>query len=98
MAPNAPREAGVWRQTKALLFKNCLVKCRTKKSSVQVSRAALLHIGVGGSAPFYSHNSEASGSALNSGLKKAVLEGMSQSFGWKFILRTYGIIQEIFLN
>uniref|UniRef100_A0A8C9FCC6 Cholesterol transporter ABCA5 n=1 Tax=Pavo cristatus TaxID=9049 RepID=A0A8C9FCC6_PAVCR len=35
MAPNAPREAGVWRQTKALLFKNCLVKCRTKKSSVQ---------------------------------------------------------------
>ncbi|NXL95707.1 ABCA5 protein, partial [Alectura lathami] len=26
---------GVWRQTKALLFKNCLVKCRTKKSSVQ---------------------------------------------------------------
>ncbi|NWY99684.1 ABCA5 protein, partial [Loxia curvirostra] len=26
---------GVWRQTRALLFKNCLVKCRTKKSSVQ---------------------------------------------------------------
>ncbi|NXN97476.1 ABCA5 protein, partial [Rhinopomastus cyanomelas] len=26
---------GVWRQTKALLFKNCLIKCRTKKSSVQ---------------------------------------------------------------
>ncbi|NWX88075.1 ABCA5 protein, partial [Nothoprocta ornata] len=25
----------VWRQTRALLFKNCLVKCRTKKSSVQ---------------------------------------------------------------
>uniref|UniRef100_A0A672UMJ9 Cholesterol transporter ABCA5 n=1 Tax=Strigops habroptila TaxID=2489341 RepID=A0A672UMJ9_STRHB len=35
MAPAAPREAGVWRQTKALLFKNCLIKCRTKKSSVQ---------------------------------------------------------------
>uniref|UniRef100_A0A8C3PRT1 Cholesterol transporter ABCA5 n=1 Tax=Calidris pygmaea TaxID=425635 RepID=A0A8C3PRT1_9CHAR len=30
-----PREAGVWRQTRALLFKNCLIKCRTKKSSVQ---------------------------------------------------------------
>uniref|UniRef100_A0A8C0ZGY7 Cholesterol transporter ABCA5 n=1 Tax=Cyanistes caeruleus TaxID=156563 RepID=A0A8C0ZGY7_CYACU len=28
-------EAGVWRQTRALLFKNCLIKCRTKKSSVQ---------------------------------------------------------------
>ncbi|NXQ41775.1 ABCA5 protein, partial [Catharus fuscescens] len=26
---------GVWRQTRALLFKNCLIKCRTKKSSVQ---------------------------------------------------------------
>ncbi|XP_059720093.1 cholesterol transporter ABCA5 isoform X1 [Haemorhous mexicanus] len=35
MAPGAAREAGVWRQTRALLFKNCLVKCRTKKSSVQ---------------------------------------------------------------
>ncbi|XP_023794615.1 ATP-binding cassette sub-family A member 5 [Cyanistes caeruleus] len=35
MAPAAPREAGVWRQTRALLFKNCLIKCRTKKSSVQ---------------------------------------------------------------
>ncbi|KAL9833695.1 LOW QUALITY PROTEIN: cholesterol transporter ABCA5 [Geothlypis trichas] len=35
MAPGAPREAGVWRQTRALLFKNCLIKCRTKKSSVQ---------------------------------------------------------------
>uniref|UniRef100_A0A8B9FZN3 Cholesterol transporter ABCA5 n=1 Tax=Amazona collaria TaxID=241587 RepID=A0A8B9FZN3_9PSIT len=31
----AAREAGVWRQTRALLFKNCLIKCRTKKSSVQ---------------------------------------------------------------
>ncbi|NXI58143.1 ABCA5 protein, partial [Chloroceryle aenea] len=28
---------GVWRQTRALLFKNCLITCRTKKSSVQVS-------------------------------------------------------------
>uniref|UniRef100_A0A8C3V6W8 Cholesterol transporter ABCA5 n=1 Tax=Catharus ustulatus TaxID=91951 RepID=A0A8C3V6W8_CATUS len=35
MAAAAPREAGVWRQTRALLFKNCLIKCRTKKSSVQ---------------------------------------------------------------
>uniref|UniRef100_A0A8C3KGP5 Cholesterol transporter ABCA5 n=1 Tax=Calidris pygmaea TaxID=425635 RepID=A0A8C3KGP5_9CHAR len=35
MAPATPREAGVWRQTRALLFKNCLIKCRTKKSSVQ---------------------------------------------------------------
>uniref|UniRef100_A0A8B9FYT6 Cholesterol transporter ABCA5 n=1 Tax=Amazona collaria TaxID=241587 RepID=A0A8B9FYT6_9PSIT len=35
MAPAAAREAGVWRQTRALLFKNCLIKCRTKKSSVQ---------------------------------------------------------------
>ncbi|XP_008629370.1 PREDICTED: ATP-binding cassette sub-family A member 5 [Corvus brachyrhynchos] len=35
MAPAPPREAGVWRQTRALLFKNCLIKCRTKKSSVQ---------------------------------------------------------------
>uniref|UniRef100_A0A8C8RMT3 ABCA5 n=1 Tax=Pelusios castaneus TaxID=367368 RepID=A0A8C8RMT3_9SAUR len=35
MATEAVREAGVWRQTKALLFKNYLVKCRTKKSSVQ---------------------------------------------------------------
>ncbi|NXG67153.1 ABCA5 protein, partial [Hemiprocne comata] len=26
---------GIWRQTRALLFKNCLIKCRTKKSSVQ---------------------------------------------------------------
>ncbi|NWI83505.1 ABCA5 protein, partial [Dryoscopus gambensis] len=26
---------GVWRQTRALLFKNWLIKCRTKKSSVQ---------------------------------------------------------------
>ncbi|KAG5202796.1 hypothetical protein JEQ12_002379 [Ovis aries] len=29
------REDGVWRQTRTLLLKNCLVKCRTKKSSVQ---------------------------------------------------------------
>uniref|UniRef100_A0A674JXH0 Cholesterol transporter ABCA5 n=1 Tax=Terrapene triunguis TaxID=2587831 RepID=A0A674JXH0_9SAUR len=36
MAAETAGEAGVWRQTKALLFKNYLVKCRTKKSSVQV--------------------------------------------------------------
>ncbi|KAG6936911.1 ATP binding cassette subfamily A member 5 [Chelydra serpentina] len=35
MAAETAGEAGVWRQTKALLFKNYLVKCRTKKSSVQ---------------------------------------------------------------
>lgn len=31
------REDGVWRQTRTLLLKNYLVKCRTKKGSVQVS-------------------------------------------------------------
>ncbi|XP_069916492.1 cholesterol transporter ABCA5 isoform X4 [Oryctolagus cuniculus] len=31
----AIREVGVWRQTRTLLLKNYLVKCRTKKSSVQ---------------------------------------------------------------
>uniref|UniRef100_A0A8D0BD66 Cholesterol transporter ABCA5 n=1 Tax=Salvator merianae TaxID=96440 RepID=A0A8D0BD66_SALMN len=35
MSANAPRQEGVWRQTRALLYKNCLVKWRTKKSSVQ---------------------------------------------------------------
>ncbi|XP_019349796.1 cholesterol transporter ABCA5 [Alligator mississippiensis] len=35
MAVEIPKETGIWRQTKALLFKNYLVKCRTKKSSVQ---------------------------------------------------------------
>ncbi|XP_074871096.1 cholesterol transporter ABCA5 isoform X2 [Carettochelys insculpta] len=35
MAMETAGESGVWRQTKALLFKNYLVKCRTKKSSVQ---------------------------------------------------------------
>ncbi|XP_044528119.1 cholesterol transporter ABCA5 [Gracilinanus agilis] len=29
------REVGVWRQTRTLLLKNYLIKCRTKKSSVQ---------------------------------------------------------------
>lgn len=36
------REDGVWRQTRTLLLKNCLVKCRTKKSSVQVSGTAVM--------------------------------------------------------
>ncbi|XP_013358686.1 PREDICTED: ATP-binding cassette sub-family A member 5 [Chinchilla lanigera] len=31
----AIREVGIWRQTRTLLLKNYLVKCRTKKSSVQ---------------------------------------------------------------
>ncbi|XP_078230641.1 cholesterol transporter ABCA5 isoform X5 [Callithrix jacchus] len=31
----AIREVGVWRQTRTLLLKNYLIKCRTKKSSVQ---------------------------------------------------------------
>ncbi|XP_034959956.1 cholesterol transporter ABCA5 isoform X2 [Zootoca vivipara] len=35
MPTDAPRHVGVWRQTRALLYKNCLVKWRTKKSSVQ---------------------------------------------------------------
>ncbi|KAB1265912.1 ATP-binding cassette sub-family A member 5 [Camelus dromedarius] len=35
MATTAIREVGVWRQTRTLLLKNYLVKCRTKKSSVQ---------------------------------------------------------------
>lgn len=35
MSTDAPRQVGVWRQTRALLYKNCLVKWRTKKSSVQ---------------------------------------------------------------
>ncbi|XP_048344338.1 cholesterol transporter ABCA5 isoform X1 [Sphaerodactylus townsendi] len=35
MSMEAPREVGVWRQTRALLYKNCLVKWRTKKSSSQ---------------------------------------------------------------
>uniref|UniRef100_A0A8D0HBP5 ABC-2 type transporter transmembrane domain-containing protein n=1 Tax=Sphenodon punctatus TaxID=8508 RepID=A0A8D0HBP5_SPHPU len=35
MATDALGEVGVWRQTRALLFKNCIVKWRTKKSSVQ---------------------------------------------------------------
>ncbi|XP_062976127.1 cholesterol transporter ABCA5-like [Elgaria multicarinata webbii] len=35
MSTDVPREIGVWRQTRALLYKNCLVKWRTKKTSVQ---------------------------------------------------------------
>ncbi|XP_062976125.1 cholesterol transporter ABCA5 [Elgaria multicarinata webbii] len=35
MSADVPRQKGVWRQTRALLYKNCLVKWRTKKSSVQ---------------------------------------------------------------
>ncbi|XP_066474234.1 cholesterol transporter ABCA5-like isoform X2 [Tiliqua scincoides] len=35
MSTEPPRHVGVWRQTRALLYKNCLVKWRTKKSSVQ---------------------------------------------------------------
>uniref|UniRef100_A0A6J0THA1 Cholesterol transporter ABCA5 isoform X1 n=2 Tax=Pogona vitticeps TaxID=103695 RepID=A0A6J0THA1_9SAUR len=35
MSPEASRQKGVWRQTRALLYKNCLVKWRTKKSSIQ---------------------------------------------------------------
>ncbi|KAK2494391.1 hypothetical protein MC885_007675 [Smutsia gigantea] len=31
----AIREVGIWRQTRTLLLKNYLIKCRTKKSSVQ---------------------------------------------------------------
>ncbi|KAH0629331.1 hypothetical protein JD844_011316 [Phrynosoma platyrhinos] len=35
MSTETSRQKGVWRQTRALLYKNCLVKWRTKKSSVQ---------------------------------------------------------------
>uniref|UniRef100_A0A8C6VFE1 Cholesterol transporter ABCA5 n=1 Tax=Naja naja TaxID=35670 RepID=A0A8C6VFE1_NAJNA len=35
MSTDASRQKGVWRQTRALFYKNCLVKWRTKKSSVQ---------------------------------------------------------------
>ncbi|XP_066469630.1 cholesterol transporter ABCA5-like [Tiliqua scincoides] len=35
MSTDTPRQVGVWRQTRALLYKNCLVKWRTKKTSIQ---------------------------------------------------------------
>ncbi|XP_078240467.1 cholesterol transporter ABCA5 [Pogona vitticeps] len=35
MSSDVPRQVGVWRQTRALLYKNCLVKWRTKKTSIQ---------------------------------------------------------------
>ncbi|XP_069055940.1 cholesterol transporter ABCA5 isoform X1 [Pleurodeles waltl] len=35
MASVLVKDAKVWRQTKALLYKNYLVKCRTKKTSIQ---------------------------------------------------------------
>ncbi|XP_034268593.1 cholesterol transporter ABCA5-like isoform X1 [Pantherophis guttatus] len=35
MSTDDSRQKGVWRQTRALFYKNCLVKWRTKKSSVQ---------------------------------------------------------------
>ncbi|KAJ7318022.1 hypothetical protein JRQ81_004184 [Phrynocephalus forsythii] len=35
MSSEVPRQVGVWRQTRALLYKNCLVKWRTKKTSIQ---------------------------------------------------------------
>ncbi|XP_042305633.1 cholesterol transporter ABCA5-like [Sceloporus undulatus] len=35
MSSDVTRQVGVWRQTRALLYKNCLVKWRTKKISIQ---------------------------------------------------------------
>lgn len=36
MLPVNRREAGVWYQTKSLLYKNVLIKWRTKQQSLQV--------------------------------------------------------------
>lgn len=71
MAPGAPREAGVWRQTRALLFKNCLIKCRTKKSSVQVkgAPASLNNSQIMGKIRVYFKAHEDLWSALNFGVK-----------------------------
>lgn len=54
MAVEIPKETGIWRQTKALLFKNYLVKCRTKKSSVQVNK--MLICWLLGPCPFHGLN------------------------------------------
>ncbi|KAH0629332.1 hypothetical protein JD844_011317 [Phrynosoma platyrhinos] len=35
MSSDVPKQVGVWRQTRALLYKNCLIKWRTKKTSIQ---------------------------------------------------------------
>lgn len=47
MKPAHRRDAGVWYQTKSLLYKNLLIKWRTKQQSLQVpavfSEAALAH-------------------------------------------------------
>lgn len=47
MKPVRRRDAGVWHQTKSLLYKNLLIKWRTKQQSLQVpvvfSEAALAH-------------------------------------------------------
>ncbi|XP_060127944.1 cholesterol transporter ABCA5 isoform X1 [Zootoca vivipara] len=46
MSPDPPRQIGVWRQTRALLYKNCLVKWRTKKASVQEVLIPLTFLGL----------------------------------------------------
>ncbi|XP_058029043.1 cholesterol transporter ABCA5-like isoform X4 [Ahaetulla prasina] len=35
MSTEAPRQGGTWRQTRVLLYKNCLIKWRTKRTSIQ---------------------------------------------------------------
>ncbi|XP_061471626.1 cholesterol transporter ABCA5-like isoform X4 [Rhineura floridana] len=46
MSMDAPEQVGVWRQTRALLYKNCLVKWRTKKASVQEVLIPLTFLGL----------------------------------------------------
>lgn len=36
MQPTHRRDAGVWNQTRSLLYKNLLIKWRTKQQSLQV--------------------------------------------------------------
>ncbi|XP_015665849.1 ATP-binding cassette sub-family A member 5 [Protobothrops mucrosquamatus] len=35
MSAETPRQGGTWRQTRVLLYKNCLIKWRTKRTSIQ---------------------------------------------------------------
>lgn len=46
MQPVKRRDAGVWCQTKSLLYKNLLIKWRTKQQSLQVP-AAFFHKALG---------------------------------------------------
>jgi hypothetical protein len=42
MQPPYRRDAGVWNQTKSLLYKNVLIKWRTKQQSLQVGPGSML--------------------------------------------------------